>query len=142
MTAVAADDIHQVTMTVWESVLDLALSPTENFRPAGDQVGARVSITGAWHGWVRITCSPTLARRLTGMLFMMEDDEVDDEQMRDALGEVVNMIGGNLKALLPQPSKLGLPEPTAGGDDAIVAAASLECESQPLLVALTGQDVA
>ena len=35
---------------------------------------------------------------------------LDDEDIDDALGELANVVGGNVKAVLPGPSALGLPE--------------------------------
>ena len=35
---------------------------------------------------------------------------LDDEDVEDALGELANVVGGNVKAVLPGPSVLGLPE--------------------------------
>ena len=35
---------------------------------------------------------------------------LDDEDVDDALGELANVVGGNVKAVLPGPSVLGLPE--------------------------------
>ena len=41
---------------------------------------------------------------------MLDAQEVEPDEVADAAGELVNIIGGNLKTLLPTPSKLGLPE--------------------------------
>ena len=35
---------------------------------------------------------------------------LDEEDVADALGELANVVGGNVKAVLPGPSVLGLPE--------------------------------
>jgi hypothetical protein len=35
---------------------------------------------------------------------------VDDEDVADALGELANVLGGNIKSVLPGPSALGLPK--------------------------------
>ena len=45
---------------------------------------------------------------------------LDAEDIEDGLGELANVVGGNVKAVLPGPSVLGLPEvgsaPAAGSD--------------------------
>ena len=41
---------------------------------------------------------------------------MSDEELLDALGELVNIIGGNLKAYLPQPCHLSLPAAVGGWD--------------------------
>jgi hypothetical protein len=35
---------------------------------------------------------------------------LDDEDVADGMGELANVVGGNIKAVLPGPSVLGLPE--------------------------------
>jgi hypothetical protein len=35
---------------------------------------------------------------------------VDDEDVADALGELANVLGGNIKSVLPGESRLGLPQ--------------------------------
>jgi chemotaxis protein CheX len=54
-------------------------------------------------------------------LLGVQEADVSLEDMRDAAGELANMTGGGLKALMPQPSRLSLPT-VATGD------ASLEFE--------------
>jgi chemotaxis protein CheX len=34
---------------------------------------------------------------------------VTDEDINDSVSEIMNIIGGNLKSMLPQPNQLGLP---------------------------------
>ncbi len=43
-------------------------------------------------------------------MFAMEPDEVSDAEIGDALGEMANIVGGNVKALMPEPSVLSLPQ--------------------------------
>ena len=42
-------------------------------------------------------------------MFSIEKGQVTDEEINDALSEMINIIGGNLKSLLPQPNQLSLP---------------------------------
>ena len=42
-------------------------------------------------------------------MFGSAPDVVTDAEVVDALGELTNMIGGNVKSLLPAPSQLSLP---------------------------------
>jgi CheY-specific phosphatase CheX len=43
-------------------------------------------------------------------MFDLEEEAAAEEQMFDALKEIVNIVGGNLKASLPEPCTLSLPE--------------------------------
>jgi chemotaxis protein CheX len=45
-------------------------------------------------------------------MFQLSEDEVAPDLIQDALGELTNMTGGNLKSLLPEPCFLSLPAVT------------------------------
>jgi chemotaxis protein CheX len=103
------DDVRVVTNDVWTSFLahhePLEWSPIPLAEP--EVMRASVEIRGGWDGAVTLEMSPTAAR--TAARTMLTLDEVEDEDVLDALGELVNMIGGNIKSLLPSGSVLGLP---------------------------------
>ncbi|MCF6378406.1 chemotaxis protein CheX [Nocardioides KLBMP 9356] len=71
---------------------------------------ASVSVRGAWNGWITLEVSRAAAHDLTRR--MLHDDDVDDDDVRDAVGELVNVLGGNVKSLLVDGCVLGLPEVT------------------------------
>ena len=79
--------------------------------PPADVVSAWVDITGPWNGSVVLTCAPATAEALTESVLMTRPPTVvDDEDVADALGELANVLGGNVKSVLPGPSVLGLPQ--------------------------------
>jgi chemotaxis protein CheX len=72
-----------------------------------------------------VRLSPALARRLAREILQIEAASTDDAGVRDVAGEVANMIGGNLKALLPEPCRLSLPRvvvDSGPGEGALVQA--------------------
>jgi chemotaxis protein CheX len=74
-------------------------------------VSAWVQITGPWRGAVVVTCDEATAEALTECLLRARPPAViEPEDVADALGELANVLGGNVKAALPGPSTLGLPE--------------------------------
>ena len=85
-----------------------AVTPSES--PERELMRGSVTIKGRSHAIVTVDCSKTLARRLGGAMFEAEPSTLSSEDIADALGEIANIIGGNIKALLPGPSQLGLPE--------------------------------
>ena len=103
------DDVRVVTNDVWTSFLanhePLEWSPAPLAEP--EVIRASVDIRGEWDGAVTLEMSPAAA--LDAARTMLTAREVDDEDVLDALGELVNMIGGNIKSLLPSGSTLGLP---------------------------------
>jgi hypothetical protein len=69
---------------------------------------AAVTVSGAWSGQVTVEISAAAAVAVTSVMLATED--VGAEDVTDAVGELVNMVGGNVKAALPGPSGLSLPD--------------------------------
>ena len=111
-TAVNEDDLAEMLEQVWMSYLDPeGVSPLV---PTGDEkqpseVHSSVSISGSWHGHLVYACSQNAARRATAAFLAMEPDEVAREDISDVLGELANIMGGNVKAMLPTGCFLSLP---------------------------------
>jgi chemotaxis protein CheX len=76
-----------------------------------DAVSSWVEIVGPWNGAVVLTTGRSTAEELARCLLAEHAPPVlDTEDVDDALGELANVVGGNVKAVLPGPSVLGLPE--------------------------------
>lgn len=105
-----SDDINALTLQVWETVLCLPIE-TDAPQPSADDlhVVGMVNITGNWEGSVLVRCTRPLARSITEAMFGMDPGEASADEIADALGEIANMIGGNVKSLVPGPSQLSLP---------------------------------
>lgn len=107
-----SDDLQAITEQVWESFLDpegsnpLLLSLLDGVT---SDVAAAVSVTGAWRGHVVIGCSTGASLHAASALLGVPATEVTEDDVADALGELANIIGGNVKALLPEPCALSLP---------------------------------
>jgi len=114
------EDIEQIAAMVMGSIAGVVLEPTDGEIPR-DRAALTgcVHIDGAWNGSALVECELPLARRMTAVLFGRPEDEVSVDDVRDALGEITNMIGGNVKALLPSPSRLSLPTVVEGADYAV-----------------------
>jgi len=104
-----------------------------------------VKITGAWDGEVRMHCSLPLARLIAAAIFQVEEDEVGGYEILDALSELIHIIGGNLKALLPQPVNLSLPslpDPTNWAQTTpqwqMICRLTLMSEGHPFVVSILG----
>lgn len=115
-TTIECDAVIEVTSAVCESLFgDVPIPVPGDPAPPGRCVSAWVSITGAWAGDVEVRVTPSLAARMTRDILRGEPRSSDDPDVRDVMGEVANMIGGNLKALLPEPCRLSLPTVSLGG---------------------------
>jgi chemotaxis protein CheX len=121
MTAQPTDeDLSTIAEQVWSSYLDPeGVSPLLPF-PSPKQlveVSASVSVTGAWRGHVVLSCSSNASKSAAAALLGVEFEEVTAEDIADALGELANIIGGNVKSLLPEPCALSLPHVLLGRVD-------------------------
>jgi chemotaxis protein CheX len=74
-------------------------------------VSAVIGLTGEARGAVVISLKTDLAVRLTGILTGSEHKELDDEVI-DAVGELVNIIAGNAKKGLEESFRLVISLPT------------------------------
>ena len=108
-------DIDATVTSIWSAMIDL---PLEAVDPAADQptaaITAVVVLDGDFEGAVKVSCGVQLADRIASMMFAADAPTPDD--VRDALGEMANMIAGNLKTVLSGPSHMGLPIVTMGSD--------------------------
>ena len=76
-----------------------------------DPLEAWVDVTGPWMGRVALATERLTAHDLSRALLGMEPTEpVDDGDVVDAFGEVANVVGGNVKTLLTEVGRLGLPQ--------------------------------
>ena len=75
-----------------------------------------VFFAGAWKGAVQLELESALAYRVTAHLMSAPVPERVDSDVCDAIGEVVNMIAGNLKSTLPGDAAMSMPVVVAGTD--------------------------
>ena len=145
MTAID-DDIKDVARTIWATLFELPLEDGDAAQLGPEStVTSCVQINGAWHGAVVLQCPLTLARTLTAAMFQA-DTAPELDEVHDALGELANMLGGNVKALLPGPSRISLPAVAVGSDYHMsvvgtnaVTSLSFTCDGHPLRVTLLQQ---
>jgi chemotaxis protein CheX len=105
----------QIMASVWETTLELPLlardsGPAEDLNPCREPVvSGSIRIMGVWQGSLTLTAPRTFAAKCTAIMLKRPAEGVSEPEIRDAWGELVNMVGGHLKALVPAPSHLGLP---------------------------------
>ncbi|HEY8532290.1 MAG TPA: chemotaxis protein CheX [Micromonospora sp.] len=116
-----AADLNTIAEQVWASYLDPeGVSPfvPDDTAAAASDVHASVSITGTWHGHVVFACSTVAAKRAAAAFLAMGEDEVSDDDVIDVLGELANIIGGNVKSMLPGGCFVSLPHVVSAPADA------------------------
>lgn len=99
---------------------------------------ASVCIDGDFKAEVQTIIPKNLAQRIACTMFGMTPDELTNIELADAMGEVVNIIGGNVKGIVGMESKLSLPC-VAQYQSAIESpnlSVGFQCEDEHLIVLL------
>jgi len=117
LTEVTVETLAQIVKSVFATMMELEVSVSESpWIPDGDRLTSFVLMTGEWTGAVLIECSRWQACQFAGRILAMDPPcEVDDD-VRDVLGELANMIGGNLKCAMPAGVHLSMPSVMEGND--------------------------
>jgi chemotaxis protein CheX len=135
--------VEAIANEAWTALVgeDELLVPVASDLPA-DTVSAWVAVVGPWTGSVVLTAGRQTAADLTRALLGEAAPELlDHEDVADAFGEIANVVGGNVKAALPGPSTLGLPqvgEAPAVRNPEDVCRLQVLWRSQPLVVSVQG----
>jgi chemotaxis protein CheX len=111
-------DIANLIGDLAESYLGSAASAGPPAHMEEDSWTAYVTIRGPWSGAVTLSCHHDLAVAATSVMLGYGPAEVSEEATEDVMGELANVIGGNLKALISasvgETCKLSLPIVTRG----------------------------
>lgn len=109
------EEIEQIAQTVFATMFEIDLFRLES-AAAGDSdpLQATVEIAGAWSGSVVLALSPELIRAAASKMLSCDPSEITDQDQQEVASEIANMIGGNLKSILPAPSVLSIPQIVTG----------------------------
>jgi chemotaxis protein CheX len=95
------NSVKGVFQTMLSMQLELEDPPNIQSVTTGKHIVGTVGFAGAAMGNVSISVSRQFAREMTAaMLGMTVDDISSDEEVHDVIGEVCNMVGGDLKSRL------------------------------------------
>lgn len=110
------DDLTSLTVAVWESFLDLHAEPAPGAPVSGRVYTSCVNISGGWDGSVLLVIPAGLATAVAASMFGMQPTDLSEAEITDAVGELANIVGGNVKGLIEEPCGLSLPTVTVGTD--------------------------
>jgi chemotaxis protein CheX len=116
---ISDDELNTLVENVWQTLMGAAPASFVPGAPppnTGEWMTGTVRISGEWHGTVSVSAPAALVRQSAARMLDMAEDAVGPDDMRDALGEIANVLGGNLKSLMPAPTRLSLPEVGQPGD--------------------------
>ena len=115
-----SQQLSEVTQEIFQSMLSLEIAPGEAMNEFSNSysntVSGMVGMTGLYKGALAIHASLEVAKKITSQMLFMDVDEVDEDVL-DAMGEMANMLAGNMKAALSSNGKdieLSVPSAVTG----------------------------
>lgn len=115
---IATDDIVSITQNIFSTMLQMDPYPVAAESPQDshfEMIGC-IQIVGEWSGTVLLKVPEELISTAGSRMLMIDQESMEDADREDTLAELTNMVGGNIKSIVPNPSNLSLPTVTNGND--------------------------
>jgi chemotaxis protein CheX len=113
-------ELAQIVEYVFRTMVCLEVRESNQpWNPGGDRLTAAIHLAGDWKGVLALECGRKQACAFTARFLSVNPPEVVDDVVRDVLGELSNMIGGNLKCVLAGGLKLSMPSVVDGADHSL-----------------------
>ena len=113
-------ELAQIVEYVFRTMVCLEVSESNQpWIPGGDRMTATIHLAGDWKGALALECGRKEACAFAARFLSMNPPEIVDDVVRDVLGELSNMIGGNLKCVLAGGLKLSMPSVVDGADHSL-----------------------
>lgn len=122
LQSVAGELVHAATERVFTTMIteEFEFIALEDLPHPGGEILAMVGIAGRLSGVLSVQCSLDAGVTVAAGMLGMETDEVDaDSDVLDAMGELANIIAGNVKTELGstgEPLSLSVPTVVTGQD--------------------------
>lgn len=101
----AVDTLRGVVTDVFSTMVGQSLAPlgpTDGGPPGRAEVVGTVAFAGSWTGYVAMVTSRAAATAITAALLGADAEDLEAE-VRDALGEVVNVVAGGFRTRMSKP---------------------------------------
>lgn len=139
------EDLALIVESVFASMMGLEVKAAEEPCPASAALlTSAVCLSGNWNGMACVHCEEPQAREFTARFLGIPKTEAVDNDVRDVLGELANMIAGNLKCTLAAGVRVSIPRVTDGADSLVIPGtrvlrATFRTPHGPFWITLTGQ---
>jgi chemotaxis protein CheX len=111
------EDLARIVQSVFRTMMELEASPAQaEWRHSPETVTAAVHFVGQWRGAVLVECHAAQAIDFAVRFMGIDRPPALDGDVRDVMGELANMVAGNLKSLLPRGVDLSMPSVVEGSD--------------------------
>lgn len=125
------EDLEEIAETVFSTMLGLAFQEQTSLRPCQPAPGAltaAIGLEGSWQGTVLLQCLEAQAREFTARYLGTEPPDKVNDDVRDVLGELANMIAGNLKCTLGPGIRMSCPRVVEGPAGSLTITGTVICE--------------
>jgi chemotaxis protein CheX len=145
LAAIHSSEVTEIAAEVFSSMIDretgLLTSWPGDAATVSDPLYAWVDLSTVPAGRLRLTTGAGTASELTRAFLNLDGGEpVAEADVVDAFGEITNVFGGNVKALLPQHVELTLPKVSrqspSGGGDRVLDDVQLAWRGHPIVISL------
>lgn len=107
---IQSSDIEQMFVSLFDTMLMLPVETAESgSTPNLEFLTASIEVTGDWNAEFHVAVDQPLSQNIAAAMFGLEAEELSDDEVLDALCEVVNVVGGNIKGVVDQECSLSLP---------------------------------
>jgi hypothetical protein len=113
---ITPEQLHGLIWQVWTAYLGAGprIGPAPETASDHAEITASVCIAGAWLGHVVLRSDLSAAANIAATMLDLDPNGVKPDDIQDATGELMNIMAGNVKSLLPHPSHLALPQVVVG----------------------------
>jgi CheY-specific phosphatase CheX len=109
-------DVFDTMLSMKAVMVDEAQGPANG---TGPRIVGSVGLSGEVMGNVSIQVTRMFAYEMTSAMLGMELDDIEEDEVHDVVGEISNMLGGDIKSRLCDegfPCSLSIPSITSGTD--------------------------
>jgi chemotaxis protein CheX len=109
------EDLETVVASVFDTMMGLEVQPwSEPYPGSAGMLTASVYLTGEWKGAACVHAEPLQACAFAGRFLGVSAPQSISDDVRDVMGELANMIAGNLKCTLAPGIRVSVPSVTDG----------------------------
>jgi hypothetical protein len=138
-------DLGQMGSDFFTAMLGMpfALDPIKDAaEPEPNALLSSIRVEGTWNATFRVAASKALASEIASSMFGVAIEQVSAEDALDALGETVNVFGGNAKGIVNEECNLSLPcigQYEALEDQGEWMVSTFDCNGHPLTLQVREQ---
>jgi len=113
------DKMIEATKEIFSSMVMMEITVKEvmdNHGALNDTITGMIGLAGTHKGVLAVHLPYSVAQAITSSFLMMDVEEIN-EDVHDAVGEIANMLGGNVKTILSEKGRdidLSLPSTISG----------------------------